>query len=402
MNRVYKYRLYPNKTQQRMLGTMLFACRTIYNEALAMRIQMYNDSGKTPKRNELYRHFSGKRNAGDELLQTIPADMISFVLMRLEEAYKHFFRRVKNGDAKAGFPKFANRKRYRSFEVWRSCGMLHSFSERWCKLRVGYGGFPVGDVRVRYDRPLPETAKVKTINIREDLDGKWWAAVTLEYDHETPQHYGDCVGVDVGLASLIATSHGELSGNPRWLRAYLSEKRVLLRKLDRQRRANNPQNYNEDGTNKQGVFIWHKSNNMRETERQLRKVEGKIKAQRRLFWDTLSRRLVDEYSLIVLEDLPLDFMIQNKNLALSASDAGIGGFRRMLEYKAEETGAQIIYVPAAYTSQTCSQCGCISKDNRQTQASFVCTDCGHKENADVNAAKVILARGLAQLEQKAA
>jgi hypothetical protein len=82
-----------------------------------------------------------------------------------------------------------------------------------------------------------------------------------------------------------------------------------------------------------------------------------------------------------------------RGLARSISDAGWRSFRLMLEQKAERYGREIRVVNPAYTSQQCSCCGHIEKANRKTQADFRCVQCGHTENADINAAKNILAAG---------
>jgi putative transposase len=145
------------------------------------------------------------------------------------------------------------------------------------------------------------------------------------------------------------------------------------------------------------VFIWRKSNHQRDTEAQLRKLEDHIAQQRWYFWHTVTDYLSKTYSLIALEDIDFEFMRKNRRLSMPAADASFSMFRQMLEYKAERTGARLVYVRAAYTSQTCSACGCIDSENRRTQAAFRCVACGHEENADINAAKNILARGLATL-----
>jgi putative transposase len=169
---------------------------------------------------------------------------------------------------------------------------------------------------------------------------------------------------------------------------------VLQRKLDRQRRANNPGNFNPDGTPKENVVIWKKSNRERETERQLRKLSAKIANRRKRFWHDLTERLTSEYDIIVLEDLTLEFMQQNKHLAVSVYDAAYATFWQMLDYKAQSRGVKVIKVPPHYTSQICSACGYVDSENRKTQSEFKCVSCGHEENADINAAKNILDRGI--------
>lgn len=167
-----------------------------------------------------------------------------------------------------------------------------------------------------------------------------------------------------------------------------------MRKLDRQRRANNPDCYNADGTAIKGKRPTKKSPRMRQTEKQLQNLEAKIAQQRWYFWHTVTDWLTTEYGFIAREDLTLGFMLKNRHLAMHASNAGFGQFWQMLEYKAKERGVEVVKVAPQYTSQTCSECGTVDANNRKTQANFVCLACGHAENADINAAKNILRAAL--------
>ena len=118
------------------------------------------------------------------------------------------------------------------------------------------------------------------------------------------------------------------------------------------------------------------------------------------FLNKQSKRIIDENQVIVLEDLKVKNMIKS-NLAKSISDASWSQFRDYIAYKAVWYGRELILVPPQYTSQTCNKCGFVSKDNRQTQSKFCCQSCGFEENADINAAKNILEKGLKQRLQVA-
>ena len=227
--------------------------------------------------------------------------------------------------------------------------------------------------------------------VSRDKLGRWWACLQSDVPEIEPQPgVRPSVGIDVGMVFLLALSDGQTLENPRWYRENKRKLRVLERKLDRQRRANNPQNYNANGTAKPGAVIWRKSTRMRQTEHRLVKLHATIKQQRDHYWHTVTDWLTKNYGMIAIEDLTLDFMIKNKRLAMSVYDASFSTFWKMLDYKAEERGVEIVRVPPAYTSQTCPECGVISADNRKTQANFVCVACGHTENADINAARNIL------------
>ncbi len=391
MNRTYKYRLYPNATQAERLDFLLWQGRKIYNGALAMRKEAWEQRQESISLYDLRDHWCALRKDEPDTFGLLPYDTVDDLMRRLDKAYKAFFRRVKLGET-PGFPRFKGRDHFNSlgykygkgFKFWPT-------SDGWGKLRIAN----CGDIRLRYHRELPAESVIKMGLVLRNGRGQWWVAFQVEMPSAEPEPSAlPAVGIDVGMVYLLALSDGTTIDNPRWYREGQQKRRALMRKLDRQRRANNPQNYNADGTAKTGVLTWHKSTRMKETERQLRKLEDKIKQQRWYFWHTLTDWLTSTYGFIALEDLTLDFMIENKRLAMSAHDAAFGEFWQMLDYKAAERGVTVVRVNPAYTSQTCSECGVVDAENRKTQAQFRCLSCGHEENADVNAAKNILRLGL--------
>jgi putative transposase len=126
---------------------------------------------------------------------------------------------------------------------------------------------------------------------------------------------------------------------------------------------------------------------------QVARLHEHIANQRRDFWHKVTRDLVTRFGLIVLEDLNLDFMLRNPHLALSAHDAGLGEFRQLLAYKAEEAGTQVVTVNLAYTSQVCSACGEMVQKSLSVRV-HQCPYCGLELDRDVNAARNILFRAL--------
>ena len=391
MNRTYKYRLYPNKAQAERLDFLLWQGRKIYNGALAMRKEAWEQRQESISLYDLRDHWCALRKDEPDTFGMLPYKTVEDLMRRLDKAYKAFFRRVKTGET-PGFPRFKGRYFFNSLGYVKGNGFKFlATSEGWGKLSL----VNCGEIRVRMHRDLPDGAAIKYGLVIRNRRGQWWVAFQVEMPDAEPELSDKpAVGIDVGMVYLLALSDGTTIDNPRWYREGQQKRRVLLRKLDRQRRANNPQNYNADGTAKTGVLTWHKSTRMKETERQLRKLEDKIKQQRWYFWHTLTDWLTNTYGFIALEDLTLDFMIENKRLAMSAHDAAFGEFWQMLDYKAAERGVTVVRVNPAYTSQTCSECGVVDKANRQAQARFECVSCGHTENADVNAAKNILRMGL--------
>lgn len=384
MNLTYKFRLYPNKTQIQALEHALAVGWRIYNDVHHMRQRDYAESGTKWSWQELQKFWGGERRA-HSYLQCLPFDTVGQIVRRHDKAMKAFFERRGEG---VGYPKERKRYDFRSLEYRYGGGI------KWIPVRPGLARlriFEVGTVRMRQHRPLPCGCQIKQIVVGKSKQGKWYASFQLELpDLEPPIHDGGIVGIDLGIHYLLALSDGQVIENPRWYREAQAKRRVIARKIERQRRANNPGNYNPDGTVKDGAIIWRKSNRQRDTERQYAKHEEHVAEQRKYFWNQVTDWLTKTYSMIALENLTLDFMIENRKLAMSVHDAAFGLFWQMLKYKAELRGVRLIWIPPQYTSQRCSVCGHVDKENRKTQANFTCLSCGHSENADVNAAKNVL------------
>ncbi len=250
---------------------------------------------------------------------------------RLDKAYKAFFSRVKKGAKKAGFPRFKPRQRWDSFK-YKQCWDNKKNTWTTCGKPLDDGrriNVPkIGAVKIKFHRPLE--GKPKSVQIVLDVD-QWYAVYICEVPKVTLPATGSEVGIDVGTTWFAITSDGEFEPNSTYLQSSLKKLRVQ------------------------------------------------------------SRKLVNAHDLIAHEDLQVSNMVKS-NLARSISDVGWAQFFSILSLKAESAGRKVIAVDPRYTSQTCHECGHVCKKNRVSQARFVCVQCGHSGNADVNAAKNILKR----------
>ena len=364
MIRTHKYRLYPTNAQTRALDFLLWQGRMLYNAALEQRVTVYKETGKGVSYYQQWTYFRDLRNANPDTLGQLNATSVQQMLRRLDKAFVAFFRRLKTGET-PGFPRFKGRDRFNSLEYRYGDG---------CKLRFDSGGRvlfyvqSVGEIKVKYHRPLPDEAVIKHIILKR-RNRKWYVCLQLEQpDPVIPEHPGPAVGIDMGLSHLLAFSDGTLVENPRWLRRSLAQLRVAQRRLSRRRKG---------GARR------------RKAAAQVARLHERIANQRRDFWHKLTRQLADTYSLIALEDLTLAFMTANHHLALSAHDAGLGEFQQLLAYKAEEAGTRVVTVNPAHTSQVCSACGAVVEKDLSVRV-HVCPECGYTADRDVNAARNIL------------
>lgn len=358
MQRSYQYRLYPNGEQSAALETVLCQSRLLYNEALAHRRDVYKQTGQSVSYVAQWDRFKEDRKARVEDFGLLNATSVQQLLRRLDKTFQAFFRRLKQGD-NPGFPRFKPATRFRSVEYRYSDGSKLKGDVLYIQ--------HVGDVRIRLHRPVPEGC-LKHVTLTRKTGGRWLVCFAGDDgDAPPPLRSGKAVGIDQGLLSLLAFSDGTLIDNPRWLRSSLAQLRRAQRSLARKVKGS--------------------SNRYKQAQRVAR-LHERIANQRKDFWHKITTKLTQTYALVAVEDLSLGFLTQNRHLALSAHDAGLGLFQAMLDYKAERAGCAVVGVDPKHTSQACSGCGQVAKKSL-SQRWHSCP-CGVELDRDVNAAVNVL------------
>jgi len=357
--RCYRYRLYPTKTQARDLTATLDVCRSFYNGLLDERKVGYENGHKLTKTEQLRRVKELKASLPEaagihsHVLQVVAADLDK----AFQNFFRNFFRRAKSGEA-PGYPRYKGRDRFDSFGL-KEFGNGFSLDGR--RLRIS----GIGRIAVRWHRGLPEN--IKTVRITRRA-GKWYACFACETQDESLPPTGRAVGLDVGISHLIATSDGEFVENPRWYRAGQKDLRRVQRAVARRRKG---------------------GKNRRKTVLQLQRHHERVKNRRRDFLNKVAHRLIAWYDVIALEDLRIKNMVRNRHLSKSILDAGWNYLTQRLEGKTESAGRRVEFVPAAYTSKSCSACGAIL-ENLTLSDRWVECDCGLSLDRDHNAAINIL------------
>ena len=353
MRKTFQYRIYPTQKQTILLRHVLSVCRHLYNDMLHDRKVAYDD-GRC--RLSFYDQcgwlkFVDKRGVYGHILQN--------VLYRVDRSFQNFFRRVKNGDEKVGYPRFQGRDRYDSFTYPDPYGAGYKIKDG--KLHLS----KIGAIRIIQHRELE--GDVKTCTIKRDGD-QWYVFFSVELPDPEPKEVITSVGVDVGITTLATLSDGTEIENPKTLNKYDSKLRKAHRDLSRKKKGSN-------NRNKQKVVlsgIYRKVRNVRKDN--LHKV---------------SRFLVDTYDQIVFEDLQIKNMVKNHHLARSIHDASWGMLISLTTYKAEYAGGSVELVNPRNTSKRCSVCGSI-KPMPLSQRTYRCPDCGAVMGRDHNAAINIL------------
>ncbi|WP_125544556.1 RNA-guided endonuclease InsQ/TnpB family protein [Levilactobacillus lindianensis] len=197
------------------------------------------------------------------------------------------------------------------------------------------------------------------------------------------------VGIDLNLDNFLTDSNGQVIDNPRYYRTIRGKLAKAQRKLSRRaRRAKKSQRRLLESKNyqKQRILV--------------ARLQLKVANQRQNFLHQVSTALIKNHDLVVAEELRSKNMLRNHALAMSISDVGWRTLLAMLSYKARLYGRKFLTINPRNTTQTCSHCGHImAGKNKLTLADrkWTCPNCGTFHMRDHNAAKNILAKGLATL-----
>lgn len=357
----YKFRLLPTQKQHKALVSILDSQRTLYNAALEERIDCYRKTGKSLTYNDQCNSLTKCRQEFPEMMGT-PVNIQRGTIKRLDEAYKAFFRRVKARNGKAGFPRFRGKGWFNSFDFSEFSGI--QFDGK----RLRFKSMPSG-LRVHMHRPIPE-GKILTAKFKRDHKG-WSVCFVVRVETAEKRIVSSAVGIDVGIKTLAATSDGLLIPNPRVARRAERELRVRQRALARCKRG---------------------SNRRKKVRAEVTRLHAKIANTRSTALHQISAMLVNRYDAIVVEALNVKGLSKGI-LARDVHDAGWSKLREMMRYKAERAGVHFIEVDPKFTSQDCSACG-ERVPKTLAERTHSCPHCGYVEDRDINAARVILSRGV--------
>lgn len=344
----YKRKLILTKAQENRIDSWIGACRVVYNLGLEVKIHAYKN-GHSLSKYDLMKQITDLKHI--DWISDVSIEALQNTMVRLDSSYKSFFRG-------GGFPKWATKKKYNSFLV-RSIKILDNH-----KISIP----KIGKLKMFKDAPILGIPKIATI--KKDITG-YFICITCDgvsKNIQNPDESQVC-GIDMGIAYFCVDSNGNLIENPKHFKKYESQLRIENRSLSRKKKFSKR---------------WKKQVN------KLGLLHHKIANVRRDFLHKESAKLAIKYNTVYVEDLKINNMAKNTNLSKHILDCGWGEFRTMLEYK-----TNVIRVDPKYTSQTCNECGIKDSKSRLSQSEFVCKSCGHIDNADINAAKNILSKGIA-------
>ena len=240
----------------------------------------------------------------------------------------------------------------------------------------------IGDIPIRYHRPIPDNATIKEVTLKKETTGEWYVTFGLDVEDATlPEKIDvddldaeDCVGIDLGVQNYIYTSDGD---SVDWLN--------LTDEYERLRREQRSLSRKEHG-----------SNNWEKQRQEVAKVKRRIKRKVEDFQHKLTMWLVKEYNAVFVEELNVAGMLQSEGNARNKQDAAWRGFIDMLEYKSDLYGTHVVQVNPAGTTKECAECG-VETDKPLWVREHSCPSCGFEADRDANASYNVRSRGLQEL-----
>ena len=355
-----KVRIYPSKEQQSHLAQAFGCVRWVWNQSLATMSQTYKETGKGISAFTMKKQIPVWKTEFEWLKECYSQCLQSSVL-NLSQAFINFF------DGRATYPTFKKRHGKQSIQFPQNVKVLGDNEIK----------FPgnLGVIKAKIHREL--VGSLKTVTVSKMPDGRYYASLLMDDGVDKPvvNEDGKAIGIDLGLLDFVVTSEGSKYPNPRHTKKHERNLKRKQKKLSRKR----------DKTTKA----------RRKAKLAVAKVHAKISRVREDFRHKLSRKIVDENQIIVVENLAVKNMVKNHCLAKSISDAGWGMFCTMLKYKAEAEGKVYLEVGRFFpSSHLCSETLLSLPKMALSVREFNCPHCGKRHDRDINAAVNIKNEGL--------
>jgi putative transposase len=357
--RAYKYRLYPNDEQKVLIAKHLGSCRFIYNYALAKKVKAFQTDKTNLSRFDIQAELPDMKKSKEYCwLKEVNSLSLQASLANLDSAYTKFFREYK------GFPKFKSKK-----DSKQSFSIPQNTKVDFENGRVFIPKFK-GGIKARLHRTFEGI--VKTSTITRTTTGKYFISIIVEVNEfdvsMKPICESKAVGIDLGIKTFAVLSDGTEIPNHKYLKQSLDKVKRLQRSLSHKTKG---------------------SKNRDKARRKLALAHEKVTNQRNDFLHKVTKYLVSNYDTICLEDLNVKGMVKNHHLAQALSDIAIGTFNTILEYKAKESGVNILRIGRFEPSSKMCTCGYINSNLTLAMREWVCPECGTIHDRDLLAANNI-------------
>jgi putative transposase len=377
LHKAVKVRIYPTPEQEVLLAQHFGCARWWWNFALNKSIETYRETGKGLGRSALNALVPKlKKYEETAWLADCYSQVLQAVTLNLTTAYKNFF------DGRAKFPRFKSKHSRPSIQYPQKVKVVDSF----LKLPG-----TIGAVKAKIHRPIEGTIKTVTLSI--EPSGKYYASILTEVEGENliPSTDGRAIGIDLGLKHFAVTSDGNkvsTYNNPKHLAKHEKNLKRKQKKLARKQKG---------------------SNSRHRYRKVVARVYERVSNSRADFLHKLSRKIVNENQVVVVENLHVKGMVtledsltlryRNHNLAKAISDVGWGMFTNFLAYKLEKKGGKLVEIDRWFpSSKLCSNCYHQVDEMPLEVRAWTCPHCNIRHDRDGNAATNIREEGIRLLQ----
>ncbi|TFI55658.1 transposase [Mastigocladus laminosus UU774] len=361
-----KVRLYPTDEQVQVLAQHFGCARWWWNYGLNQCIETYKATGKGLSQSGLNSLLpSLKKEKDTEWLGDCYSQVLQSVSLNLSRAYQNFF------EGRAKYPRFKSKHHRQSIQYPQKVKQVEN--------ALKFPGL-LGTVKAKIHRPLDGV--IKTVTVSKCPTGKYYASVLMEYEDDYPAFSGEgkTVGIDLGIKDFAITYDGEKTSkypNPKHLSKYERKLAVKQRIAARKQKS---------------------SNRRRKANKIVAKVYEQVSNVRQDYLHKLSRKIVDNNQVVVVENLFVLGMVRNHKLAKAISDTGWGTFVNFLSYKLERSGGKLVEINRWFpSSKLCSNCHYQISELPLDIRTWTCPSCGTHHDRDGNAAMNIRAEGIRML-----
>ena len=368
----YKYRLYPTREQAEVLQKNLNFCCFLYNCALQERNDHYKKFGTGVSYGKQSAQLPEIKIEFAEQTQTIYSQSLQQVLKRLDGSYQNFFRRVKAGADKVGFPRYRSSDRFRSL-VFPQADLKSGGVKLLENGKLQVSKLP-GELKVKWHRPFQ--GRCKQVIIKKQGDKFYLVLSCDDVPQELIAKTGKTIAIDLGLTAFITADDGTKFHHPKPYKTAKEKLKFLQQKLAAKQRG---------------------SSNRKRAKQSLARAYERVSNIRDNFLHKVAKQLLVENDTVIIEKLNVKGMLEAKGSCGAGfevkkeniQDASWGSFAALLSYKAERAGKILIEVDPRNTSKMCSCCGNVKLDLTLRDREYHCEPCGLAIDRDLNAAKNI-------------
>jgi len=359
--RAYKFRFYPTLEQELNLAKTFGCSRFAYNYMLRQRTDAWFQRQEKVGYHETSAMLTAlKKTPEHAWLNEVSSVPVQQSLRHLQTAFGNFFAK------RAKYPQFKKKDGHQSAEYTTS-------AFKWSKGALSIA--KAGVLDIRFSRTIPKAAVVTTVTVSKDTAGRYFVSVLCTDQVQAKAPVASKVGIDLGLTHFAILSTGEKISSPKAFAANEKKLAKAQRVLAKKQKG---------------------SANRKKAKLKVARLHAKIADTRKDFLHKLSTRLINENQVIAIETLAVSNMQKNHCLSKSISDAGWSEFVRQLEYKSLWYGRKLVGIDRWYpSSKRCSGCGHTVAKMPLNVREWTCPECGTIHDRDINAARNVLAAGLA-------